>query len=443
MSKPSVMTLALLMGLSTTGCITGVGYEQKALEGDLEALEMFTTDTYNSGWWDGQKSIREVLRSNTTPLEARQRAMELTKLDSKQGIGSMVYVANDAKAPEALRLQALKCLEEHADNANVKKFFIDGDLAFFDGVSRFTSLNKDSGAFFLKHLSNLDRIAQVVTARKYSGMTGKYDGDYRLDDYVIQEGLVGRADKELLQLIKQLVDQHPNRIQSIAACLKDETAIAAYVVLYSNKSYVFNSYVVDKITSQALIGKLVTNPKVDLRTRQQLFPKVTEQEPLLAIAKNESADAVFRRAAILKLEDAATKSELAMAVLPSFYGGAPKDNEHGLTIYRYDEIKFIFTLAKLIQNEDFLFEAGGNFQDKELKEAVWGLVSSETWTRKAKDNQLKDEAQLLFALSKVTDPTFLQAIVDNASYSETVRNKAGNQLCDWEAIQKEVFELPN
>lgn len=51
MSKPSVMTLALLMGLSTTGCFTGMYYAGKAREGDLEALETLTT--YNGVWWDG------------------------------------------------------------------------------------------------------------------------------------------------------------------------------------------------------------------------------------------------------------------------------------------------------------------------------------------------------------------------------------------------------
>ena len=444
MSKPSVMTLALLMGLSTTGCITGVGYEQKALEGDLEALEMFTTDTYNSGWWDGQKSIREVLRSSSTPPEARQRAMELTKLDSEQGMCSVIWVANNPEAPEALRLQALKCLEDNIDNEYVKKFFTEGGLYFYDRPTTFSVfLDDETKGFFLKHLSDLDTLTQVV-------MLGDY---YKVNESVIQEGLAGRTDKELLQIIKQVSS---NRARAVAANLKDEASIAAYVVLCGSRASDLNMDVVAKITSQALLGKLMLNPKVDKALHKDFFAKITEQEPLIAIAKSEAIDSVIRRAAVLKIEDAATKAELAMAVFPCFYGGFPNRDENGESIS--DPAKYVLELAKFIQDEDFLCDAGIVFYNREeiagewlrseklncqeVKNALWNRVSPETWARKFKEKQLKHEGQILFALTKLTDSELLLAIADDASYSERVRDVANEQLCDWEAIRKEVTELP-
>lgn len=399
MSKPSVMTLALLMGLSTTGCFTGLYYENKALSGDVEALEMFTTDTYNSGWWDGQKSIREVLRSSSTPPEARQRAMELTKLDSEQGICSMVYVANDAKAPEALRLQALKCLEDNIDNEYVKKFFTEGGLYFYDRPTSFSVFLTDkTKGFFLKHLSNLDTLTQVVMP-----------GGSQVNESVIQEGLAGRTDKELLQIIKKLAEKYPYEIrfstQTVSACLKSDTAIATYVVLYGDKESNLNMDVVAKITSQALLSKLMLNPKIDKALHKTFFAKLTEQEPLITLAKNETMDVVFRRAAVLKIEDAATKSELAKTVFPAFYNGCPGADENGSYISEGNRASYMMDLAKLIQDEDFLCDAGAVFDEKEkeailsndkernreMKTELWNLVSPETWTCKLKEKQLKHE----------------------------------------------------
>lgn len=451
MSKPSVMTLALLMGLSTTGCFTGLYYENKALSGDLEALEMFTTETYNGEWWDGQRTLRATMYSGDTPMEARQKAMELLNLDSERNVCTLIWMACDTEVPETLRLQALKRLEDNKDNKHVASFFAHGELSNYNYKA---SLNADSARFFLKHLNHLDSITTLVTAKE-SGYSYAYAA-YSLDDKVIHEGLTGRTDKELLQIIKKVSEQNPGRTRGVAANLKDEASIAAYVVLCGSKASDLNMDVVAKITSQALLGKLMLNPEIDKALHKDLFAKITEQEPLIAIAKSEAIDGVIRRAAVLKIEDAATKAELAMAVLPCFYGGFPKQDEHGESIS--DPAKYVIELANLIQDEDFLCEAGRVFYEREqrvrnwigseplncqeVKDALWNRVSPETWARKLKEKQLKHEGQILFALTKVTDPALLQAIVDDASYSETVRNKAGNQLCDWKTIQKEVFELP-
>ena len=451
MSKPSVMTLALLMGLSTTGCFTGLYYENKALSGDLEALEKFTTETYNTAWWNGQRSIREFLRASNVSLEVRQKALELTKLDSEEGMCSVIWVANNPNTPEALRLQALKRMMDNADNGNVKRFFSARRVSFRDGQNHYsTCLNDKTVGFFLKNISNLDSITQIVEAEKKG----------ELDKKLIQEGLANLTDKELLQIIKKLAEKYPYEIrfstQTVSACLKSDTAIATYVVLYGDKESNLNMDVVAKITSQALLSKLMLNPKIDKALHKTFFAKLTEQEPLITLAKNETMDVVFRRAAVLKIEDAATKSELAKTVFPAFYNGCPGADENGSYISEGNRASYMMDLAKLIQDEDFLCDAGAVFDEKEkeailsndkernreMKTELWNLVSPETWTCKLKEKQLKHEGQLLFALSKVTDPALLQAIVDDASYSETVRNKAGNQLCDWKTIQKEVFELP-
>lgn len=453
MSKPSVMTLALLMGLSTTGCITGMYYEGKAREGDLEALEMFTTETYNGAWWDGQRTLRATMYSADTPMEARQKAMELLNLDSERNVCTLIWMACDTEEPETLRLQALKRLEDNKDNEHVASFFASGELSNYNyNLSTYNykaSLDADSARFFLKHLNNLDTIIKLVTAKEYAY-------SYSLDDKVVQEGLAERTEKELLQIIKKVAERDPGRARAVAANLKDETSIAAYVVLCGSKASDLNMDVVAKITSQALLGKLMFNPKIDKALHKDLFAKITEQETLIAIAKSEAIDGVLRRAAVLKIEDAATKAELAMAVLPCFYGGFPNKDETGESIS--DPTKYVLELAKFIQDEDFLCDAGIVFYNREerargwigneqlncqeVKDALWNRVSPETWARKFKEKQLKDEGQILFALTKVTDSELLLAIADDASYSERVRDVANEQLCDWEAIRKEVSELP-
>lgn len=453
MSKPSVMTLALLMGLSTTGCFTGLYYENKALSGDLEALEMFTTETYNGEWWDGQRTLRATMYSGDTPMEARQKAMELLNLDSERNVCTLIWMACDTEEPETLRLQALKRLEDNKDNEHVASFFASGELSNYNyNLSTYNykaSLDADSARFFLKHLNNLDTIIKLVTAKEYAY-------SYSLDDKVVQEGLAERTEKELLQIIKKVAERDPGRARAVAANLKDETSIAAYVVLCGSKASDLNMDVVAKITSQALLGKLMFNPKIDKALHKDLFAKITEQETLIAIAKSEAIDGVLRRAAVLKIEDAATKAELAMAVLPCFYGGFPNKDETGESIS--DPAKYVIELAKFIQDEDFLCEAGRVFYEREqqvgewlrseklncqeVKDALWNRVSPETWARKFKEKQLKDEGQILFALTKVTDSELLLAIADDASYSERVRDVANEQLCDWEAIRKEVADLP-
>ena len=453
MSKPSVMTLALLMGLSTTGCITGMYYEGKAREGDLEALEMFTTETYNGAWWDGQRTLRATMYSADTPMEARQKAMELLNLDSERNVCTLIWMACDTEEPETLRLQALKRLEDNKDNEHVASFFASGELSNYNyNLSTYNykaSLDADSARFFLKHLNNLDTIIKLVTAKEYAY-------SYSLDDKVVQEGLAERTEKELLQIIKKVAERDPGRARAVAANLKDETSIAAYVVLCGSKASDLNMDVVAKITSQALLGKLMFNPKIDKALHKDLFAKITEQETLIAIAKSEAIDGVLRRAAVLKIEDAATKAELAMAVLPCFYGGFPNKDETGESIS--DPAKYVIELANLIQDEDFLCEAGRVFYEREqrvrgwigseplncqeVKNALWNRVSPETWARKFKEKQLKHEGQILFALTKLTDSELLLAIADDASYSERVRDVANEQLCDWKAIRKEVSELP-
>ena len=453
MSKPSVITLALLMGLSTTGCFTGLYYENKALSVDLEELEMFASETYNGAWWDGQRTLRATMYSADAPMEARQKAMELLNLDSERNVCTLIWMACDTEEPETLRLQALKRLEDNKDNEQVASFFASGELSNYNNnLSTYNykaSLDADSARFFLKHLNNLDTIIKLVTAKEYAY-------SYSLDDKVVQEGLAERTEKELLQIIKKVAEQNPGRTRAVAANLKDETSIAAYVVLCGSKASDLNMDVVAKITSQALLSKLMLNPKIDKALHKTFFAKLTEQEPLITLAKNETMDVVFRRAAVLNIEDAATKSELAKTVFPAFYNGCPGADENGSYISGGNRASYMMDLAKLIQDEDFLCDAGAVFDEKEkgailsndkernreMKTELWNLVSPETWTCKLKEKQLKHEGQLLFALSKVTDPALLQAIVDNASYSETVRNKAGNQLCDWKTIQKEVFELP-
>lgn len=443
MSKPSVMTLALLMGLSTTGCITGMYYEKQALEGDVEAVE--TLSTYNGEWWRGQRSLHDIMRSDSTPLEARQKAVELTTLDS-EGLFALTWVACNPASPETLRLQALKRLEEKPDNKYLTKFLSSGELALYDGQWHYIKFNDETGGFLLKHLSNLDMLAQIVTARKYDSYSRKYDGACFLTDKAIQESLAGRTDKELLKLIKKVIEKDNYRPRAVAANLKDETVIAAYIVLCGGNGYAINWDVATKITSQTLLGKLVTNPKVNQILRGRLLTKLTAQEPVIALAKDETATPVLRRAAVLKIEDAATKSELAKTVFNLICDKYITIDERGEEIPNKNE--YMMALIRAIQDEDFLCLAGFEFHSaddyryKGLDDEVWALVSPEAWARNIKEKRFDHDLEILFALSKVTDLALFQSIVDDTSYSERVRNEAGNKLCNQEAIRKEVADLP-
>lgn len=432
MSKPSVMTLALLMGLSTTGCITGMYYEKQALEGDVEAVE--TLSTYNGEWWRGQRSLHDIMRSDSTPLEARQKAVELTTLDS-EGLFALTWVACNPASPETLRLQALKRLEEKPDNKYLTKFLSSGELALYDGQWHYIKFNDETGGFLLKHLSNLDMLAQVVRM-----------GGYKEEEEVFQEGLSGRTDKEVLQLLEKLIEKGSYRARDVAPCLKEEVSIAAYLVLCEDQDSLINKDVATKITSQTLLGKLVTNPKVNQILRGRLLTKLTAQEPVIALAKDETATPVLRRAAVLKIEDAATKSELAKTVFNLICDKYITIDELGEEIPNKNE--YMMALIRAIQDEDFLCLAGFEFHSaddyryKGLDDEVWALVSPEAWARNIKEKRFDHDLEILFALSKVTDLALFQSIVDDTSYSERVRNEAGNKLCNQEAIRKEVADLP-